>query len=470
MFKGFKKNDNYFIIAVYAFLVIAASIGLIWLLVNFSTITGWVGDVITAMSSFIYGFVIAYICNAIYKKLHKYVFKFVSRKKPRPRLRKALSIVFTYIIFVALISLLILAIIPSITENIEKLINEISDYITNIEGWLHDTLTTISKYIPAIKPDDAINSIYSFFSPTEGEGIFGSILAFVADNIIAIGTTLVNHIFYIFVGFILSIYFLIYKDMMVAKCKKVFCALFKEKTYKRIVDFARFSDKTFGRYMLGAIVDSALVGIILFIVLAILQYPLAPLIAVICGVTNIIPFFGPFIGAIPSALLILIATGDIFKVIIFAVIVLVLQQIDGNLIAPHIHGASTGLTPIGVIAAVTFTSHVFGFIGMVIGVPLCAVIAYYITLLIEKKLKKKHLPTQTEYYRVADVYEDENFAKARYALEAEESLDNSETIATAAIKEEVLQEIKEQVVEKVMNEALDNINEEAEQKVIDGDV
>ena len=200
---------------------------------------------------------------------------------------------------------------------------------------------------------------------------------------------------------------------------------------------------------------------IAYIVLMIMKMPYAMLVSVIIGVTNIIPFFGPFIGAIPSALLIFISNGDFFQVVIFAIVVLVLQQIDGNIIAPHIHGASTGMTPIGVIAAVTFASHVFGFVGMVIGVPLCAVIFYYCSKFIDKKLKKKNLPAQHEYYRVSDVFDDENFAKARCALEAESQLENSETLANVAIKQEVISEIKEQVVEKVLSEALEGINETA---------
>ena len=458
MFKKFKKNDKYFSIAVYAFLVIAASIGLIWLLLNFKTITTWFSGVITAMSSFVYGFVIAYICNAIYKKLHKYVFKFVDRKKPHPRLRKTLSIIFAYVIFLSSIFLLLLAILPSIITNISTLIDDISNYITDLEAWIENVLNALS-----LNTEQVMESIYSFFS-SEENGIFNKVLTYILANIVNIGKALVNQIFYIFVGLILSVYFLIYKDSIVAKSKRLFCAFFSEKNYKKIVNFARYSDRTFGRYMLGAIVDSALVGVVMFIVLTIFKFPFAPLIAVTCGVTNIIPFFGPFIGAIPSAILILIATGDFFKVLIFAAIVLALQQVDGNLIAPHIHGASTGLTPIGVIAAVTFSSHVFGFVGMVIGVPFCAVITYYFSNYIKNRLKKKKMPTHADYYRVSDVFEDENFARARAALEADEQIDKSETITTAAIKTEVIQEIKEQVVERVMEDARKEINEEADAK------
>ena len=247
-----------------------------------------------------------------------------------------------------------------------------------------------------------------------------------------------------------------------------------ERKYEGVVDFGRYSDKIFGRYMMGTLVDSFFVGVIMFFILWLCQFPYPALIAVTCGLTNIIPFFGPFIGAIPSALLILITPsemgGGLFKVLIFVIIVVVLQQIDGNIIAPQIHGASTGMTPIGVIAAVTFSQHVFGFWGMVVGVPLCAVVFYYFSMLIEKRLKKKHLPTQHEYYRVSDVYSDENFAKARSALLADEQLDNSETLATAAVSDELLKEIKEKVVNQVLNEALESINEKADalKKEIDG--
>ena len=470
MFKNFKKNENYFVIAVYAFLVIAASIGLVWLLMNFSTITGWIGGVISAMMPFIYGFVIAYICNPIYKKLHKYVFRFVDRKRPHPKLRKGLSIVLTYIIFLVIISAMLLAILPSLVSSLSSLLDNIVGYIDSGKAWLLKTLESLSETFPSINPDEIMNSITNFFSTSGDGGMFATIIEYLKNNITGFIGEFISQIFSIIVGFILSIYFLIYKDNLVAKLKKITCAIFKEKTYNRIIGFARYTDKTFGRYMLGVIVDSALVGILMFIILTIFNFDFAILIAVTCGLTNVIPFFGPFIGAIPSALLILISTGDPIKVIIFAAIVLVLQQIDGNIIAPYIQGSATGLTPIGVIAAVTFASHVFGFIGMVIGVPLCAVVSYLISCLVKNKLRKKHMPTQTEYYRVKDVYEDENFAKARYALEAEEAIDKSETIATAAIKEEVLQEIKEHVVEMVMHEALDGINEEVEAKAKDGEV
>ena len=462
MFKGFKKNDNYFTIAVYAFLVIAASIALICVLLNFSTITGWIGSVISAMSAFIYGFVIAYICNAIYKKVYKYIFKFVEKNKARPKLRKTLSLILTYIIFIVLICLFIWAIVPSLVSSIDSLLEDLDKIVHN----LTDTLSSVLDIVPFIDKESTLTSVTEFFSTDSETGVFETLLTYLKENLASIAIDSVTVILNIFVGFILSIYFLIYKEKMIAKIKRVLCAFLSEKRYNGVIDFGRYTDKIFGRYMLGTLVDSFFVGIVMFVILWIFQFPQPALIAVTCGITNIIPFFGPFIGAIPSALLILIMPieegGGLFMVLIFVAIVFVLQQIDGNIIAPQIHGASTGMTPIGVIAAVTFSSHVFGFWGMVIGVPLCAVIFYYMSKLIDSKLKKKHLPTQPEYYRVNDIFDDENFAKARSALEAEEQIDNSQTIATAAITDEVLREIKQQVVGKVLNEALEGINETAE--------
>ncbi len=470
MFKGFKKNDKYLTIAVYAFLVIAASIGLVCLLLNLSTVLGWVGSVITAMSAFIYGFIIAYICNAIYKKLHKYVFRFVERNKPHPKLRKTLSIILTYILFVAIIALFAWAIIPSLVSSIDSLQDNLEQIVKN----LTDTLSDILDNVPFIEKEGIINPINDFFISEDGKsGVFTTLLDYLKGNLGSIVDTSVTVLANIVVGFILSIYFLIYKEKMVAKFKRLLCAFLSERRYEGVVDFARYSDKIFGRYMMGTLVDSFFVGVIMFFILWICQFPYPALIAVTCGLTNIIPFFGPFIGAIPSALLILITPSDLggglFKVLIFVIIVVVLQQIDGNIIAPQIHGASTGMTPIGVIAAVTFSSHVFGFWGMVIGVPLCAIIFYYFSKFLEKRLKKKHLPTQHEYYRVNDVYSDENFAKARSALLAEEQLDHSDTLATAAIDDEVLKEIKDKVVGQVLNEALESINETADAQIKEND-
>ena len=200
---------------------------------------------------------------------------------------------------------------------------------------------------------------------------------------------------------------------------------------------------------------------------AIFKFPLAPLIGVLVGVTNVIPFFGPFLGGIPSALLLLIhSDGGLIKALIFVVIIVIVQQVDGNIIAPHIHGSSTGLTPIGVILSVTVCSHVLGFVGMLIGVPLWAVISYLFTILIENRLKKKKMPVNVDCYRAKDIYTDESFIKAKGAIEAQERIEHHETVekvkAENKISEDVIHQVEERIVDEIINTVAEEIIQKAE--------
>ena len=200
----------------------------------------------------------------------------------------------------------------------------------------------------------------------------------------------------IILGFVFAIYFLLAKEHLLAQIKKILRAIFKENTYQNILRIVSLTDNTFGKYFTGAILDSILVGIICFILMTILGMPYAPLISVIIAATNVIPFFGPFIGAIPSALILFVAN-PIYAVY-FAIMVLVLQQIDGNIIAPRIHSASTGLDPVWVIVSITLMSGLFGFVGMFIGVPLFSVLYTLVKEQVEMRLAKKSLPLETVNY------------------------------------------------------------------------
>lgn len=467
MFKNFKKNDKYFTIAIYSFLVIAMLIGLIFIFMNFGKITSFIEGLINSLMSFVYGFTFAYICNPIYKRLHKYVFKFIDKKKEHPKLRKGLSILLTYIIFFALIALLLFAIIPQIAGNIQDLGANITEYSKNFVNGLNDFLSKASNVFPTINPEEIISMVENMISG-EGDGIIARIVNYVLQNsssILEAGSAVVSQIFAIFVGIILSIYFLIYKDLMIARAKRILCSIFKKESYEKIIDFARYTDDTFGRYLLGAILDSIIVGLVVFAILAIFGFPLAPLIGVLVGITNIIPFFGPFLGGIPSALLILIhSDGGLIWALAFVGIIVVVQQIDGNIIAPHIHGSATGLTPIGVILSVTVCSYVLGFVGMLIGVPLWAVISYLFTILIENKLKKKKLPVNVDCYRAKDIYTDENFNKAKSAIEAQERVEHHEAVEKAKAENKISEDVIHQVEERIVDEIINTVAEEIIQK------
>lgn len=456
MFKGFKKNDKFLTLAIYIFLVGLALILSFFIIKNFGRITSFAGSIINAMMAFVYGFVIAFICNPLYKKLYKHVFGFVEKKKPHKKLRKGLSIFTTYLILFLVIALFLLIALPQIFTSVTDLITNISTYVGELSLFAEDLVASISKSLPFLRLDaqETINSLLSFIT-------YDKIVALISN--VAVGA--VKQVFSIIVGLILSVYFLIFKEGFTAKIKKLLCAVLKKDKYEKVVDFGRFSYVTFTRYVVGALLDSILVGVVIFLLLTIFGFDMAPLIAVICGVTNIIPFFGPFLGAIPSGIIILMVSGDITKVIGFAIIILVVQQIDGNLIAPHVLGNATGLTPVGVIASVTFCSFALGFVGMVIGVPLCACIGYIFSNIIGNKLKKKKLPIKSEYYQVKDVYTDENFKQARFAVEAEAKLKRDSEIEQMKndkkLKDDFVEEIKDKVIEKLLSESLESIKQDS---------
>ena len=466
MFKRFKKNEKMASLAFYAFLVGVALISFVFLIFKFNSILGALNAFAKAMSAFIYGFAIAYICNPLYKLLHKRVFFFVDKGKERRKLRKALSLFSTYIIFFSVIALILVAIILPMGNNIESFAKNIEGYINSIYTWLQSFLATLQEEFPSLDIDvnEIMNSITKFLtsagaSVTQGEisiengSQLSNIVNMLLNLISKVAGIVINQVFYVIVGVILSIYFLIHKENISARIKKFLCAILKKDKYEGFMNFARYSDKTVGRYLVGTVCDSLLVGIVIASILAIFKFPMPALIGVIVGFTNMIPFFGPFIGGIPSAILIVVSPdGGIGKAIAFAVIIVILQQIDGNIIAPHIIGASTGLTPIGVIAAVTVCSYLFGIVGMIIGVPLCAVITYLFSHGVNGRLKKKNLPRDTELYKSADIFADEKFMQATLVTEAYNKIKEEEKLESKKIDSELHKMAIDEIKDLIINE------------------
>ena len=429
MFKFFKNSGKGLKNALAALIVGVILILLVFSIINIKPIFSYVNGIIGAMSAFIYGFVLAFLCNPVYKKIHKYVFKFIEIKSPHPKLRILFSILTTYLIFGGIIALIIFAILPDIHDNYKELTENIEFYMTELVKYARELLVKIGVE----KPDEALNEYilmaFEALNITTGTpDLSADTLMLIYNTLIAYATSMISsigpQIFQLMIGFILSVYFLIYKDSFLVKGKRILCALFSEKIYDKIIHFSKYTNETFGKYIIGTLCDAVLVGCVVTLVLAIFKFPYPALIGLICGVTNVIPFFGPFIGAIPSGILIFLTikpedtgsdmdslTYKILGAAIFALIILVIQQIDGNIIAPHILGESTGLTPVAVIAAITFCGHVFGPVGMIIGVPAFAVIAYMFDCYVVSKLKKKKLPTSMECYDLGIDVHNTDFSK-----------------------------------------------------------
>ena len=205
-----------------------------------------------------------------------------------------------------------------------------------------------------------------------------------------------SEIFNILIGVIVSIYILFSKELFVRQTKKAVYAIFSADHANMILHLTTKSNEIFGGFIIGKIIDSAIIGVLCFFGLSLLNMPYVMLVSVIVGVTNVIPFFGPYIGAVPSTILILLS--DPMKGLYFVIFILLLQQFDGNILGPKILGNSTGLSAFWVIVAILLGGGLFGFVGMVMGVPTFAVLYYIAEMLVDNRLKRKKLPTDTGCY------------------------------------------------------------------------
>ena len=206
----------------------------------------------------------------------------------------------------------------------------------------------------------------------------------------------VKAVFNAIIGLIISVYVLMTKEKFIGQAKKIIYAIFRPRYGNVVMEVFRKADDVFGGFFIGKIIDSLIIGCICFVGLAILRMPYVALISVIVGVTNIIPFFGPYIGAIPSFILIFLV--DPMKGVYFIIFIIILQQVDGNVIGPKILGNTTGLSPFWVIFAILLFGGSFGVIGMLFGVPIFAMIYYIVKRIVEHILKKRRLPEETEQY------------------------------------------------------------------------
>lgn len=334
------------------------------------------------LTPFFIGFLIAYILNFPYKFLYTKAFGKMGKKhKFLTKLKKPLALIITYLGTLALMAALVMILVPQIINNLSKLISDFPEYYTAAEESISKMITNVSDMnLPIVQnmsQDEILKSVTGFF--TGSQDVSKALLAWLQSFVSNFATGLYNSM----MGIIISVYFLIFKEELCRQVKKVAVAFIPIKYLPKIYEIVDITDTKCGRFLVGDIIDAGVVGVLFFIVLSIFQFPYASLIAVICGVTNIIPFFGPFIGAIPSAFILLLY--DPWMAFWFIIIVIVLQQIDGNILKPNIVGNQVGLSSFWVLFSVIVGGALFGVIGFVLGTPLYAV--FY--TLIAKKARNK---------------------------------------------------------------------------------
>ena len=345
---------------------------------------------------FYYGFAIAYVLNQLMKFLEKTIFKKAPNfipKKYHFKYRRIMSLLVSSIILIAIIAFLISIIIPQLLNSFAILIDNVPTYFKSFKIWLDEYL--INK--PSIRRivNDNYDSIYkgtvkylnhSFLSDRN------SIITNISNGFV----TFVKTIFNIFLGFIISIYILFNKEQFIGQFKKILYSILSTDKVNTIIENLRYTDKVFNGFFIGKIIDSVIIGAICYIFMIIFKMPFPLIISLIVGITNLIPYFGPFIGAIPSILFILIISPS--KCLGFIIFIIILQQFDGNILGPKILGNKTGLKSFWVLFAILLFGGLFDFVGMIIGVPLFSIIYAFISGLCNRNLAKKNLSTKTSDY------------------------------------------------------------------------
>ena len=385
-------NKKYNTIAVYTFIV-AASIILFYLGISqIGAVTSYIDKIFIILQPFIIGFAIAYLLGFLLKVYERNLKKIKTYRNLKLKYQRIISLILTYLTAILLIVLFLQFVLPQLIESIVGLVNNIPTYISN--------LNKVSNYL-----------FKKFDVKKEQMDIINEKLKDLIDTIINIGTNLLpvigniiasfaSSIWNIAIGAIVSIYLLIDKENMCAAVKKVVYAILPKKGAEKVILITHKSNETFGKFLSGKILDSAIIGILAYIVLKICNMPYTLLISVVIGITNIIPFFGPFIGAVPSFIIILFVSPE--KALWFLLIVFILQQVDGNIIGPKILGDSIGISAFWILFSIMVAGEILGFVGMVIGVPLFAVIYSLFKDFINEKLKSKGLKTDIKEYKNTD--------------------------------------------------------------------
>ena len=304
------------------------------------------------------------------------------------------------VLVVGLSGLLVYFVVPQLVQTIIELVNTLPQRLNSLSAWLEVHVShfpVLARWV-----NNVANAGASDIIRWAQEHILDGNAMNIANMISSGVTTAVKYVLNAVIGLLIMIYLLNYKEKLFAICRKIVAATCGQKRRDRLYEFAGIVNETFIGFIVGRIIDSFIIGVLTYIVLKIADIPFALMISVIVGVTNIIPFFGPFIGAVPSIILLL--TEDPMDALYFAIIILIIQQIDGNIIGPKVMGNAIGISSFWVLIAVLVGGGLFGFGGMVLGVPVFAVIYRYIDKLTIRQLKQREKPTATSDYVSLEAY------------------------------------------------------------------
>jgi len=372
-------------------IVVWAGIMLLAVMFYFDRIWSAVEKIVNVSMPFIIGFCIAFLLLPIVNKVEWFFNKTIFRRKAFPKLNRALASLIAFIILLALLTGFFSIMVPQLVDSIKSILQYIATFISMNSDRINELLLKIE------------------FLNIEGEQLvigWEKIISqamnytdVVLQNVIVISSSIYTLVFQLFVGVIAAFYLLMEKEVFSRQIKKVCYAIFSRETCGTLIYWTRRANKIFAGFITGKIIDSLIIGVICYVGMLVfrIEYPL--LISVIIGITNILPFFGPFIGAIPSILILLLVNP--WSALWFGIFVLVLQQLDGNVIGPRILGDYVGVSPFWIMISIVIGGGLFGFAGMLISVPLFALVYAIVRTMVEISLNKKDLPLHSSHYEKA---------------------------------------------------------------------
>lgn len=381
----FSKNSKYYTIVIYglAFVILAAvAIKLVW---HWDATSSYLGRVLGVVQPFLIGLLIAYLINPLTKLINEKIFRKIFKSKA-PKTRKILSVLTSYIIVIGVIVTALFYIIPQIVDSLMQIANLVESAQTGYSS-IMNKLNKMKENYPEWNIDAVIKTVDGI--PAMMTDVITKTVPKLIPTLYNTSISLISGVINLLIAIMVSIYMLLDKAQLINNGKRIVYAILKPEKADRFLETAAECNKIFGNFIIGKMIDSIIIGILCWIIMTIIGLPYALVISVIVGITNMIPYFGPFIGAVPGVLLLIIA--NFGYAVIFTILIIALQQFDGLYLGPKILGESTGLRPIWIIFAITVGGWAAGVAGMFLGVPVVAVIAHLTNRALDKKMVKKEV-------------------------------------------------------------------------------
>ncbi len=384
-----KFNTKYNTIAVYTVIVFSIMTLIILFAFRLDGFINIIKKIMSAIAPVLWGLLIAYITSPIVTSIENFLAKHIFKKKPRARLNRTLSILISSLLSFSLITALIALAVPEIIKSLSSLFNNMPYYLNSLYDMGIDFLNKnpkLSSQLSEIFKDQFENiEVIVLGWATDQKPLMEKYLILLKDGILEFLIGVKDFL----LGYIVSIYILYSKERFVGQIKKIIYAVLPRKIYEQIIIKGKHANNIFSNFITGVAIDSMLVGMLCFFVLVLFKIPNAMLISFIIGITNTIPFFGPFIGAIPSCVLVLLTAPD--KTIPFIIIIIIIQQLDGNIFNPKILGNKLNLPTFWILFSIFFFGNLFGLAGILAGVPVFAVIYTILSEFIHERIRKKKL-------------------------------------------------------------------------------